>query len=204
MRSANPLCRQTACSPTANAAAARPLESRRMDLSRRDTAASSKFCSTKPSAYPAPISLRHGWHRWTGSRLRRRPGRAFLAYHSAGCVDSRRALRHAAAHGGQSRHRRSRGIHPDLRRHLRHRMESNRRNYRLLHRHLGEPRRHTWRDWVFLLLLAALWQWSLPSLWCLWSGCSSWLCTDSSHRGSIGTSKRAIQSKETSGRSAVW
>ena len=29
----------------------------------------------------------------------------------------------------------------------------NRRNYQLLVRHLGEPRRHTWRDWVFLLLL---------------------------------------------------
>ncbi len=29
----------------------------------------------------------------------------------------------------------------------------NRRNYRLLLRHLGEPRRHTWRDWWFLLLL---------------------------------------------------
>jgi len=33
--------------------------------------------------------------------------------------------------------------------------KANRRNYRLLMRHLGEPRRHTWRDWVFLLLLAA-------------------------------------------------
>jgi len=31
----------------------------------------------------------------------------------------------------------------------------NRRNYRLLQRHLGEPQRHTWRDWMFLLLLAA-------------------------------------------------
>ena len=29
----------------------------------------------------------------------------------------------------------------------------NRRNYRLLQRHLGEPRRHTWRDWVFLGVL---------------------------------------------------
>jgi hypothetical protein len=27
--------------------------------------------------------------------------------------------------------------------------KANRRNYRLLQRHLGEPRRHTWRDWVF-------------------------------------------------------
>jgi hypothetical protein len=31
----------------------------------------------------------------------------------------------------------------------------NRRNYGLLVRHLGEPRRHTWRDWTFLMLLAA-------------------------------------------------
>ena len=31
--------------------------------------------------------------------------------------------------------------------------KANRRNYRLLQRHLGQPRRHTWRDWVFLLLL---------------------------------------------------
>ena len=34
--------------------------------------------------------------------------------------------------------------------------KANRRNYRLLTRHLGEPRRHTWRDWVFLLLLGAV------------------------------------------------
>ena len=31
----------------------------------------------------------------------------------------------------------------------------NRRNYQLLQRHLTEPRRHTGRDWVFLLLLLA-------------------------------------------------
>jgi hypothetical protein len=29
----------------------------------------------------------------------------------------------------------------------------NRRNYRLLQRHLGEPHRHTWRDWGFLGVL---------------------------------------------------
>jgi hypothetical protein len=33
--------------------------------------------------------------------------------------------------------------------------KANRRNYRLLFRHLDEPRRHTGRDWAFLLLLAA-------------------------------------------------
>ena len=31
--------------------------------------------------------------------------------------------------------------------------KANRRNYRLLQRHLGEPRQHTWRDWSFLFLL---------------------------------------------------
>jgi hypothetical protein len=31
----------------------------------------------------------------------------------------------------------------------------NRRNYRLMQRHLGEPRQHTWRDWVFLGMLGA-------------------------------------------------
>jgi hypothetical protein len=31
----------------------------------------------------------------------------------------------------------------------------NRRNYRLLQRHLGEPRQHTWRDWAFLGMLVA-------------------------------------------------
>jgi hypothetical protein len=33
--------------------------------------------------------------------------------------------------------------------------KANRRNYLLLTRHLGEPRRHTGQDWAFLLLLAA-------------------------------------------------
>jgi len=32
----------------------------------------------------------------------------------------------------------------------------NRRNYLLLKRHLHEPRRHTWRDWCFLLLFAGM------------------------------------------------
>jgi hypothetical protein len=30
----------------------------------------------------------------------------------------------------------------------------NRRNYQLLQRHIGQPRRHTWRDWAFLIALA--------------------------------------------------
>jgi len=32
--------------------------------------------------------------------------------------------------------------------------KANRRNYKLLIRHLAEPRRHTWRDWCVLLLMA--------------------------------------------------
>jgi hypothetical protein len=32
--------------------------------------------------------------------------------------------------------------------------KANRRNFRLLRLHMAEPRRHTWRDWIFLLLLA--------------------------------------------------
>ena len=32
----------------------------------------------------------------------------------------------------------------------------NRRNYRLLQRHLVEPRRHTWKDGAFLLILASV------------------------------------------------
>ncbi|HEY0307038.1 MAG TPA: DUF4112 domain-containing protein [Acidobacteriaceae bacterium] len=32
--------------------------------------------------------------------------------------------------------------------------KANRRNYKLLTRHLSEPHRHTWRDWCVLLLLA--------------------------------------------------
>ena len=31
--------------------------------------------------------------------------------------------------------------------------KANRRNYLLLQRHLGEPRRHTWKDWLFLASL---------------------------------------------------
>ena len=31
--------------------------------------------------------------------------------------------------------------------------KANRRNYRLLTRSIAEPRRHTWRDWIFLLAL---------------------------------------------------
>jgi hypothetical protein len=32
--------------------------------------------------------------------------------------------------------------------------KANRRNYRLLQLHVSDPRRHTWRDWVFLFLCA--------------------------------------------------
>ncbi|HEX4020166.1 MAG TPA: DUF4112 domain-containing protein [Acidobacteriaceae bacterium] len=32
--------------------------------------------------------------------------------------------------------------------------KANRRNYALLVRHVHEPRQHTWKDWIFLLLIA--------------------------------------------------
>jgi hypothetical protein len=32
--------------------------------------------------------------------------------------------------------------------------KANRRNYQLMYRHLGEPRRQTWKDWAFLFVLA--------------------------------------------------
>lgn len=34
--------------------------------------------------------------------------------------------------------------------------KANRRNYLLLQRHLGEPRRHTWKDWAFLIVLVCI------------------------------------------------
>jgi hypothetical protein len=47
----------------------------------------------------------------------------------------------------------------------------NRRNYRLLRLHLGEPHLHTWRDWAFLALLvttlAAVF--ALPIILTLWA-----------------------------------
>ncbi len=33
--------------------------------------------------------------------------------------------------------------------------KANRRNYALLQRHLAQPRRHTWKDWLFLAALVA-------------------------------------------------
>ncbi len=46
----------------------------------------------------------------------------------------------------------------------------NRRNYQLLQRHLGEPRRHTGKDWLFLLLLggAMLVIFAVPVALILW------------------------------------
>jgi hypothetical protein len=55
--------------------------------------------------------------------------------------------------------------------------KANRRNYQLLRRHLGEPRRHTWRDWVFLLILATALAavFALPVLLVAWA--VTWLIT---------------------------
>jgi hypothetical protein len=48
--------------------------------------------------------------------------------------------------------------------------KANRRNYRLLSRHLGEPKQHTWRDWVFLIVIGAalLIVFALPIILVLW------------------------------------
>ena len=53
----------------------------------------------------------------------------------------------------------------------------NRRNYRLLQLHLGNPRRHTWRDWSFLLLLASglALVFAIPAALAVWS--LAWLLT---------------------------
>jgi len=53
--------------------------------------------------------------------------------------------------------------------------KANRRNYQLMRRHLIEPRRHTWRDWVFLLALAAALGivFAIPVVLVVW--CLAWL-----------------------------
>ena len=53
----------------------------------------------------------------------------------------------------------------------------NRRNYRLLCLHLGEPRRHTWRDWAFLIVLivALAAVFALPIIFIVWA--VTWLVT---------------------------
>jgi Domain of unknown function (DUF4112) len=53
--------------------------------------------------------------------------------------------------------------------------KANRRNYRLLQLHVREPRRHTWHDWVFLLLCAACLAvvFAIPLVLVIWL--ASWL-----------------------------
>jgi hypothetical protein len=48
--------------------------------------------------------------------------------------------------------------------------KANRRNYQLLQRHLIQPRVHTWRDWIFLLLLglAVALIFAIPIVFALW------------------------------------
>src|ERR1700676_4553970 len=48
--------------------------------------------------------------------------------------------------------------------------KANRRNYRLLQLHVREPRRHNWRDWVFLILIGLLLSalFALPIVLFLW------------------------------------
>ena len=53
--------------------------------------------------------------------------------------------------------------------------KANRRNYLLMQRHLAQPRRHTWRDWAFLLMIAAALAFviAIPIALVLW--CIEWL-----------------------------
>ena len=53
--------------------------------------------------------------------------------------------------------------------------KSNRRNYVLMQRHLVQPRRHSWRDWTFLLLigLGVVSVIAIPVALLLW--CITWL-----------------------------
>jgi len=46
----------------------------------------------------------------------------------------------------------------------------NRRNYQLLQRHLGQPRRHTWKDWAFLaaLVCALIVVFAVPIVFFIW------------------------------------
>ena len=48
--------------------------------------------------------------------------------------------------------------------------KENRRNYKLLTRHLAEPRRHTWKDWMFLAAIGVLLAmvFALPLVVLLW------------------------------------
>ena len=83
-----------------------------------------RFCSTKPFAFPAP-AFRFGLDGIIGLV----PGLGDVLAgllsldHSARRMDSRRSLRHAGAHGRESRHRCAGGLHSHLWRHLRHRLE---------------------------------------------------------------------------------
>jgi len=46
----------------------------------------------------------------------------------------------------------------------------NRRNYQLMQRHIGQPLRHTWKDWVFLaaLVFAIVTVFSIPMVVFIW------------------------------------
>ena len=48
--------------------------------------------------------------------------------------------------------------------------KSNRKNYRLLQLHVLQPRKHTWRDWAFLIFLACLivMLFAMPIVLALW------------------------------------
>ena len=80
--------------------------------------------------------------------------------------------------------------------------KANRRNYRLLRRHLGEPRRHTWRDWLFLRVSGA----HAGVIFAVPVVLAVWLISlaRASLTGRPRLSTLRVTIKRGSGRSAVW
>ena len=152
--------------------AARPLESRRMALPRPDASQAWRPCSTRPSASPAP-RFRFGLDGIIGLV----PG---LGDVLAGLLSADHSvaawirgvpyitLVRMAANLGIGVLVGTIPIFGDI---FDVAWKPNRRNYRLLQRHLGEPRRHTWRDWAFLAAAGRrTWRSSspFPSCLCFW------------------------------------
>ena len=132
----------------------RPLESRRLALPRPDAAAASRFCWTRRFACPAPAfaSASTGSSAWFPGLGDVLAGLLSLVIPLAAWIRGVPyvTLVRMAANLGIGVLVGSIPLFGDI---FDIAWKANRRNYRLLCRHLGEPRRHTWRDWAFLLLL---------------------------------------------------
>ena len=129
-----------------------------------------------------------------------------IADHSAGRVDSRRAIRDARADGGEPRHRRAGRNGSALRRHFRHLVEGEPPQLSAADRHLGEPRRHTWRDWCFLVLLGAVMAvvFALPVVLVVWANRVAAAPMKACAGRRRSESNSGYNRKRLSGRSAVW